>query len=564
LKGTVYKQCWCRDEGGKKLHTRCPDLKKRGHGSWYYRYEAPRAPGEKRRQPVVGPFDTRKLAEDDLAAALAMVGGGGSAPDRALKVDAYLESYQASKVNLKARTRQTDAEAFRLYWVPALGHMRVADVRKRHVEEVMREMMLVNRPLPDGEKPSEMLRRMLLARADDVRRVLPEGEKRRKKSTKPLSAARVARMFAPFRAAMNAAVPAVFTVSPCTGAELPKAAKVRPLAWSGPREAAFRKQLAKREAEAEAVKGKKLTTVEREALWAAPALRPCPVMVWMPAHAGAFLDSVAGERLFALFALVIFCGLRRGEEVGLAWAEVDLDAGVVYVRETDSGDGPKSDAGTRTVPLPSRVVRALRAWRAAQAAERLRWGDAWTDTGLVFTHEDGTGVSGQWASRRFRTLAFRAGVPPVRFHDLRHGAASFRKAAGQDTKYISGMLGHSRGGFTDDTYVHLFPDIEAAMAEEAAAIVPEAGGRVSRLHLREAGGGEAGSLWASPAASRTRSSPSCTPGYRASPTVAAAAGQAAGQSTCRTGSGSGSARPEPASPRTRRPRKAWTASGATR
>jgi integrase len=471
----VYKQCWCRDpQTGRKLHGKCPDLAKKGHGSWYYRYEAPTAPGEKRRQPVGGPFDTKKLAEEDRAVTVARLAGGGTAPDRALKAGPYLASYQQSKVNQATRTQETDDEAFRLYWVPALGHMRLADIRKRHVEEVLREMLKINRPLTDGEKPSEMLRRMLLARADDNRRDLPAGQARHKKSTRPLSPARVARMYAPFRAAMNTAVPAVFTVSPCAGVELPKAPKIRPLAWTAPRDAKFRAELGRRERNAEAVKGKRLTTVERENLWAAGDLRPCPVMVWMPAHAGAFLDSVAGERLYALFCLVIFCGLRRGEEVGLTWGEVDLDAAVVDVVETDTGDGPKSDAGTRTVPLPARVVKALRAWRAVQAAEQLAWGPAWTDTGLVFTHEDGQGVSGQWVSRRFRTLAFRAGVPPVRFHDLRHGAASFRKAAGQDTKYISEMLGHSRSSFTDDTYVHLFPDIAAAMAEAAAAVVPEA------------------------------------------------------------------------------------------
>jgi integrase len=280
-------------------------------------------------------------------------------------------------------------------------------------------------------------------------------------------------MLAPFRAAMNAAIPAMFSVSPCTGVELPRAKKVRPLAWTGPRESAFRAELGRRERTAEAAKGRRLTTVERQALWSAPGLRPCPVMVWMPAHAGAFLESIAGERLYALFCLVIFCGLRRGEEVGLSWAELDLDAGVAYVRETDSGDGPKSDAGVRAVPLPDRAVRALRAWRKKQSEERLAAGPAWEDTGLVFTHEHGDGVTGQWASRRFATLAFRAGVPPVRFHDLRHGAASFSKAAGNDTKYISAMLGHARTSFTDATYVTLFPDVARAAAEAAASVVPE-------------------------------------------------------------------------------------------
>jgi integrase len=462
MRGSVYKQCWCRDpETGRKLHGKCPDREKRGHGSWYFRYEAPKAQGEKRRQPVVGPFGTRKEAEDELAAALARVGGGAAAPDRALKVGAYLSSYQASKINLKKRSRETDADAFRLYWVPALGHMRLADVRRRHVEEALREMMKINRPLPDGESASEMLRRMLLVR-DAAAPV-----------AKPLSPARVARMFAPFRAAMKAAKGAVFSVSPCEGVELPWGERPLALAWTGPREAAFRKDLARREREAEDAKNGRLTTVERERLWATAGDRPGPVMVWTPAHAGRFLEAIEDERLFALFCLVAFCGLRRDEAVGLTWAEIDLDAGLVYVRETAGGQGVKSRAGVRTVPLVDRVARPLRAWRAAQAAERLAAGPDWADTGLAFTDEHGGGVSGQWASRRFATLAFRAGLPPVRFHDLRHGAASFWKAAGIDTKVISAWLGHARTSFTDEVYILLFPDAEKAAAEAASSVVPE-------------------------------------------------------------------------------------------
>ena len=84
-------------------------------------------------------------------------------------------------------------------------------------------MLKINRPLPGGQKPSEMLRRMLDARADDERRQLGPGEVRRKKSTRPLSPARVARMFAPFRAACNSAVPAMIAISPCAGVTLPRA-----------------------------------------------------------------------------------------------------------------------------------------------------------------------------------------------------------------------------------------------------------------------------------------------------------------------------------------------------
>src|SRR5712691_7126705 len=231
MRGTVYRQCWCRGADGRKLHGRCEQLGKRGHGRWYYRYEAPRARGEKRRQPVGGPFGTRREAEEELADAVARVGGGGVAPDRSVRVGAYLDGYLAGKVNLKARTRATDREAFELYWKPALGHMRVVDVRPRHVDEVIAEMMRIGQA---SGRRSEMLRRMLAARHDGG---MP----------RPLSPARVGRMFAPFRAAMKGAVKRrTLAISPCDGVELPRAPKVKPLAWTPAREEAFRAELGRR------------------------------------------------------------------------------------------------------------------------------------------------------------------------------------------------------------------------------------------------------------------------------------------------------------------------------
>ena len=116
-----YRQCWCRDPAtGNPLRAKCPKLKNKKHGKWYARYDAGGTEG-KRRQPVVGPFDTKKECEDELASALARIGCGGSAPDRKLRVAAYLDAYIAGKRNLKPRTVETDSDAFRLYWKPALG-----------------------------------------------------------------------------------------------------------------------------------------------------------------------------------------------------------------------------------------------------------------------------------------------------------------------------------------------------------------------------------------------------------------------------------------------------------
>jgi integrase len=470
MRGSVFLRCACRDpETGKFLHGRCPKLGKvKGHGAWRARYSVV-GPGGKRRQPMLGPFPTKRAAEETLAETLARIAGGGPAVDRTLTVAAYLTGYLAGKLDLKPRSLASSREAVELYWIPALGHLRLADLRDTHIAEAVREMLKINRPLPGGEQPGEVLRRLLAARAPSPRKELRAGDPRRK-STKPLSPARVARVFAVLRAALNAAVPSRIAFNPCDGVTLPRARQAKPLPWTPQREAAFRTALDKaiRGASADGV----VTVANRQRLWASPQLRPSPVMVWLPSQCGQFLDFIEPERLYALFALAAYCGLRRGEILGLKWSEVDLDEGAAYVRETAEDDTPKSAAGIRPVPLPQQVVRPLRAWRAQQSADRMAWGADWPDTGLVFTREDGTPVPAQWASVRFEILAYRSGLPPVRFHDLRHGAASLAHAAGLPGKYIAALLGHARSSFTADTYVSLFPQVARASAETAAAAMP--------------------------------------------------------------------------------------------
>jgi integrase len=477
MSGKPYRRCFCRDpETGRSLGRKCPKLAARakGHGQWFYRYEAPRGPDAKRRQPEVGPFPTEKAALEDQAVTLARLGGGGQVHDRSLKTGQYLTGFAAAKIDVKPSTQAAIREAIELYWAPALGHLRLVDLRDHHIAEAVRELMKINRPLPEGEKPSEMLRRLLAARADDERRELAPDEVRHKKSPKPLSPARIRRVFAVLHAALKAAVPGKIAVNPCDGVILPRVPRVRPLPWTRERESALHAELNRRVAGGD----RDITTVEKQRAWANPELRPCPVMVWLPAHTGKFIDYLeqTGERLAALFCMTVYCGLRRGELTGLHWTEVDLDHGVAYIRETGEGGSPKSDSGVRAIPLAAPVVASLKAWRKRQAADRLAWGRDWPETGLVFTREDGTPVPGQWVSVRFETLAFRAGLPPVRFHDLRHGAASLCKAAGLDTKFISALLGHARTSFTDDTYVHLFPEVAKAAAESAAAMVPRGTG----------------------------------------------------------------------------------------
>ena len=104
--------------------------------------------------------------------------------------------------------------------------------------------------------------------------------------------------------------------------------------------------------------------------------------------------------------------------------------------------------------------------------ERLEWAGDWAGGDLVFTHEDGTAPTAQLVRVRFMTAAFRAGLPAIRFHDLRHGTASLLKRAGVESTVIAEILGHKRADFTDRVYVTIFDEAKQEASERAAALVP--------------------------------------------------------------------------------------------
>jgi len=146
---------------------------------------------------------------------------------------------------------------------------------------------------------------------------------------------------------------------------------------------------------------------------------------------------------------------------------VDLRTRRLHVR----GD-VKSEDSDREIIFDEQTAAVLGAWRTTLRAERLAWGPAWTDTGRVFTREDGTPVRPGWVSERFGTLAARAGLPPVRFHDLRHGSASMLLAAGTSIKVVSEIMGHATSAFTADVYVTVTEELAEAAASSIAAFVP--------------------------------------------------------------------------------------------
>ncbi len=174
------------------------------------------------------------------------------------------------------------------------------------------------------------------------------------------------------------------------------------------------------------------------------------------------LVSAQGERLGALYALALTTGLRQGELLALTWT--DVEGGVLRVNKTlQRANGeytigePKTERSRRTLPLPAVSVAMLKTHKARQAGERLRLGPHWQDINLIFTNEMGGYLSGDVVTHRFRAFLERAGLPRIRFHDLRHTTATLMLAKGIDARIIMEQLGHSTINLTLGTYAHVMP-----------------------------------------------------------------------------------------------------------
>lgn len=177
-----------------------------------------------------------------------------------------------------------------------------------------------------------------------------------------------------------------------------------------------------------------------------------------PESARRILAAVAGDRYEAGFALA-FIGLRAGEILGLAWQDLHLDAATATVSYELKGSGEtatrhqlKTEASEATVPLPPFVVGRLRAHLGRQEAERP---DGIPDDGLVFVTPRGFAVNGSWLTKHFQALLERAGLPRMRLHDLRHGAASLLVGAGVHPRIAQELLRHASSKTTMEIYSHV-------------------------------------------------------------------------------------------------------------
>jgi integrase len=408
----VYKRCGCRDAAGRQVGASCPGLTAVGHGRWYFTVELSGYPDGGRRRLRRGGYPSHRAAAE--AARLYSPDRQPGGVDPLIAVGPWLRRWLAERDGIRASTRRSYEMHLRLYLVPYLGRVPLRDLQPGHV------------------------RAMFVAIAAE--------HERRGRTWTPSSRQRLR---ATLRTALNAAMrERLLTANAARDVELPPVPRPHPVVWNPARVAA----------------------------WKATGTKPT-VAVWTAAQTGEFLRAARADPLYPLFHVVIFRGLRRGEALGLTWPEIDLTNATLTVSQQlleDNGTlifaPPKTEASRRTIPLDRATVTVLRRHHREQR-QRQRDGTRHAPTGLVFSKDDGTPFRPEYVTRHFQQLAKDAGLPPIRLHDLRHGAASLALAAGTDLKVVQDLLGHSSIVLTADTYTSVLPELARDAAEATARLI---------------------------------------------------------------------------------------------
>jgi integrase len=185
------------------------------------------------------------------------------------------------------------------------------------------------------------------------------------------------------------------------------------------------------------------------------------------------LEAAAGNRLEALYVLAVHTGMRQGELLALRWQDVDIENAVVSIRRTLSRSGgrvvfgePKTKKSRRSICLTPQAVEALRSHLKCQLQVTEVLGDRYQDQGLVFTTDTGGPINpSNLRQRSFAPLLKWAGLPHMRFHDLRHTCATLLLSRGVHPKFVQELLGHATIAISLDTYSHVMPSMGDATAK---------------------------------------------------------------------------------------------------
>jgi integrase len=192
-----------------------------------------------------------------------------------------------------------------------------------------------------------------------------------------------------------------------------------------------------------------------------------------------FLLATAGHRHEALFYLALTTGMREGELLGLKWSDLDWGKGVLNIQrqlQRIERKGlffvpPKTKAGRRQIKLGQGMLDRLAEHRKRQDREREEAGSQWQENDLIFPSSIGTPFEGHRIWDEFKELLMKAGLPDMRFHDLRHTALSLLMDMGIAVTTVQQRAGHSKASVTTDIYGHSMSRSQEKAAEQIEELI---------------------------------------------------------------------------------------------
>ncbi|MCM3787891.1 site-specific integrase [Domibacillus indicus] len=196
--------------------------------------------------------------------------------------------------------------------------------------------------------------------------------------------------------------------------------------------------------------------------------------IWTVEEVSLFLKHSTSSPYYTAFLLAVTTGMRQGEILGLRWVDVDFQNECLVIKQTLTHDGKgfkegtKSKAGNRSIGLDTTTLSALKHQRKKNMANKLAYGNTYSDHDLVICTRKGKPINPRNLLRTFNNLISKANLSQVRFHDLRHTHASLMLQQGENIKLISERLGHSSVKITLDTYSHVLPNMQQEASNRLA------------------------------------------------------------------------------------------------
>jgi len=421
MRGSVYKRCQCRDSDGRRVK-RC----RKAHGSWAFTIDAGAEPRSgKRRQVVRSGFRSRDEAQEAMNGELAALSVGTWTDDRNMTLGAWLDTWLSESSERRApKTMANYRGHVRDVWAPKLGHVRLRNLRRAHVEQVLQELA---KPVNGDRRRGNVGRRVSTRRPrtiDGYRRTL--------------------------RAALAAAQRrGLIAMNPAQGRidAIPQADDVEQLIWEPEDTARFLEHVAEDRLSAlyELAAYTGLRRAELCGLrWSDLDVDTAGLVVRQTLIEVSSKDIRPADRV---------CEICGAEHMGRLFKE------------------PKSRAGRRWVPLAEPAQAALSAHRIAQMYDREMFGVNYSNHDLVFAEPDGRPLRPGNVTAAFEGHAKSCSLPMIELHAMRHGACSLMLAGGVPIEVVQMVLGHSSPTVTRAVYRHMLRRATADQVESATALL---------------------------------------------------------------------------------------------